>query len=137
MFGLFKSKNQNNVDRLKAEFDSMVAQIRAADPGKQGLVGRGIEAAEESFRRTYSKQSFQSEPFEKQMKQIDFIRAMEVQINKSDGPIRIMAIGYGLFNRWLAAVMSSDTALIQHVEQQLGYFKKVASSFSDGRDKQV
>jgi hypothetical protein len=132
---MFKSKNQNNVDRLKNEFDAMVAQIKAAEIERQGLVGRWIEAAETSFHRTYSKQSFQSAPFAEQMKQVHFIRAMEVEINKSDGAMRIVAIGYGLFNRWLAAVMSSDAALIHHVEQQLAYFREIANSFSDGHDK--
>ena len=68
------------------------------------------------------------------MKQIDFIRGMEVEINKMDGPIRVTSIGYALFNRWLAAVMSSDANLIQQFEKELLHLKNVSKSLGEAKD---
>ena len=55
---------------------------------------------------------------------------MEVRINGMEGPMRIMAIGYAMFNRWQAAVMTSDAALIRQFEHELENLKKIADSYS-------
>ena len=135
MFGLFKKKTDDNEIRLKSEFEALVRQIKSSELEKQGVVGRGIQAAEESFRKKYTTASFQAATFAEQMKQIEFNRNMEVEINKMDGPIRIMAIGYALFNKWLAAVMSSNSDLMHQFEGELRNFKEIADSFGDGGDQ--
>jgi len=134
MFGLFKKKDDQNELKLKREFESLVLQIKSSEIAKQALVGRGIQAAEESFLKTYSTASFQAAPFSEQMKQVEFIKKMEDGLNKKDGPIRVLSIGYALFNRWLAAVMSSDANLMRQFEKELLHFKNIASSFRDASD---
>jgi hypothetical protein len=130
MFGMFKKKSENNRDKLQNEFDDIVRQVKSAARERQGLVGRGIQEAEKSFYKKYSKSSFQTAPFSEQMKQVDFIRKMEVEINSSDGPVKIMSIGYALFNRWQSAVISKDNLLIENFEGELRNFKDIANSFA-------
>lgn len=130
MFGMFKKKNENNRDKLQSEFDDIIRQVKAVPRERQGLVGRGIQEAEKSFQKKYSKTSFQQTSFSEQMKQVEFIRRMEIEINSSAGPIQIMAIGYALFNRWQAAVMSSDNLMIEHFERELENLKNIADSFA-------
>jgi hypothetical protein len=130
MFGFGKKSKESNEARFSREFDDLVRQVKSVDREKQGLVGRGIQEAEKSFLKKYTTESFRLALFDEQMKQVDFIRSMETSLNKADGPIRILSIGYALFNRWQTAIMSSDPALIRQVEDQLRYFKDIADSYS-------
>jgi hypothetical protein len=130
MFGLFKKEDDKGAIKLKNDFEQTLREVKAVEREKQALVGRGIKEAEKSFLKTYSKASFQAARFDEQMKQINFIRAMEVRINGMEGPMRIMAIGYAMFNRWQAAVMTSDAALIRQFEHELENLKKIADSYS-------
>lgn len=129
MFGFFKKQDRRS--ELKADFESIVRHAKAAEQTIQGLVGRGIQAAEKSFHKTYSTASFQSVPFAEQMSQVDFFRKMEVGLNKKDGPIRVMSIGYALFNRWLAAAMLQDEDIMRQFETEMLYFKDIADTFGD------
>ena len=63
MFGFFRKRDNQNDQKLKSDFESLVQQVKSSEILKQGLVGRGIQAAEESFRKTYSTASFQAAPF--------------------------------------------------------------------------
>ncbi len=127
MFGLFKKKDYR--EETKHDFESMVQKIRAVEPMKQAMVGRGITMAENSFNKQYTKASFQAAPFPERQSFIDHIKKMEVAIHKQEGPIAICSIGYGLFNRWLAAAAMSDAELLQQFEVELTHFKKLADSF--------
>lgn len=130
MFGFGKKEKETNEARLKREFDDLVREVKSVERERQGLVGRGIQEAEKSFLKIYTVASFRSASFQEQMKQVDFIRSMETNLNKADGPIRILSIGYAMFNRWQAAVMSSDASLIRHVESELKHFKDIADSYA-------
>jgi len=128
MFGLFKPKDHRA--EMKKDFESMVRQIRAVDPMKQAMVGRGIAMAQDSFEKKYTKASFQAAPMSERTAFMDHIKQMEVAINKQAGPIAICSIGYGLFNRWLAAAAMSDNELLQQFQADLTYFKKLAESLA-------
>ncbi len=128
MFGLFKKKDDRT--EMKNEFESMARQIRSVEPMRQAMVGRGISMAQDSFEKKYTKASFQSAPMSERTAFINHIREMEVAIKNQEGPIAICSIGYGLFNRWLAAAAMSDAELIQQFEAELTHFKKLAHSLS-------
>ena len=126
MFGLFKKKDHRA--EIQKDFESMVRQIRSVEPMRQALVGRGITLAQKSFEKQYTQASFQAAPIAERTAFIDHIKQMEVAINKKDGPIAICSIGYGLFNRWLAAAAMSDVELLQQFETELDYFKTLAET---------
>lgn len=128
MFGLFKSKYDQNELRLKSEFDAAVRQIKSSEIEKQGMVGLGIRGAEGLFEDNSSLSSFRGSDFNEQMKILKIIDAAKVEINQMDGPIRIMHLGYALYIKYLSAVMSSNAHLVDGFEQELIYFKKVAAS---------
>ena len=129
MFGFFK-KNGNSVrTKISNDFADVVRAVKAADREKQALVGRGIQEAESLFSRKYERYSFQNASYADQMKYIAFIRDMEVRINGLDGPLRITAIGYSLFNKWLGAIMLSDDELIREFEVDFKYLKGITHSY--------
>ncbi len=128
MFGLLKQKDHRA--EIKKDFEPMVLQIRSVEPMRQALVGRGIAMAQASFEKAYTKASFQAAPMSERTAFIDHIKKMEVAINKQAGPIAICSIGYGLFNRWLAAAAMSVAELLQQFEVELTNFKKLADSLT-------
>lgn len=130
MFGLFKKKNESNRDRLRKDFQHVVQQVKLVELERQVLVGQGIQEAENSFLKNYSKKSFQDAPFAEQMKQIEFVRGMEDLLGKGEGPVRILGIGYALFNKWQAALMLSDAEMIKEFECDLECLKLLADSYS-------
>lgn len=129
MFGLFKQKDPRA--EVKKDFESMIRQIRAAEPIMQTMVGRGIYMAEEFFKNSYTKESYQSASFSERSDFVNKIRDIEVTINQQAGPIRLCSIGYALFNRWLAAVAMSDEELLRLVEVELNNFKKISDAYAN------
>jgi hypothetical protein len=61
---------------------------------------------------------------------MDRVRKMEVAIGERDGPIKLCGIGYALFNRWLAATVMSDEALLQQFETEMTRLTQLAESFT-------
>lgn len=122
MFNLFRPKEAPERKEFRETFMRYATNLRNSDETVQALVGHAINMANSLFFRTYSDiAEFESQPKSAQLDYINKLSVMEKKLDKSEP---VLALGFGLFKMWIAAVVDDDQELMEEFFVELSYFSK-------------
>ncbi len=123
MLGSFKEKfDSNSRSELIAEFNKVVTTLNAADPSARVAVGHGVNLANALLLQKFSGlNGFLVASREGQLEHLRQLRSAEEVLAIKDAQV---ALGFGLFKMWVAALIENDKELIDYFGQELAKFSK-------------
>ncbi len=128
MFGLFRKKSASPERAgLIDDFRKASEELRVADPLARIKVGMTINTASSAFSYTFKGPSgFQAISRNAQLEYMKKVKtAQELAHSNRDGEA---ALGFGLFNMWLCALIEKDDELMTLIQPELTKLSKEADA---------
>jgi len=117
MFDFFKRKWSRDCEDMRADFQSVMAELAAADAVQRAAVGEGLNILTTAFvARFSSSSSFQTQPRAEQMQYLKSLVTATDGLSVRDPWV---ALGFRLYAMYVAALMENDKELLSEIGEQL------------------
>lgn len=127
MFGFFRKKSSSERDDVLNDLRQAQEELASADSMTRIKVGMAVNTASTAFAATFkSPAAFQNISREQQLEYMTKLKNAERQARTNQDSTA--ALGFGLFNIWLCALITNDDHLMGQIKPTLATISREADA---------